>query len=159
MTLGKLIGAAVCSVVLLIVIVMGGVPIYKVWAAHQAGMAELAQAEANRQILVQTAQAKKEAATHNKDATIIEAEGIAEANKIIGQSLDENPAYLTYLFYKGLQDTHNDVIYVPTEASIPITEASRFSVVKKREREFSVEAELKGNNVHKDVQSSDKVRE
>lgn len=159
MNLIKLIGIAFFVLALLIAALMWGVPVYNVWVAHQTGMAELAQAEANRQILVQTAQAKKEAATSNKEAAIIEAEGIAEANKIIGQSLDENPAYLTYLFYKGLQDTHNDVIYVPTEASIPITEASRFSIAHKREREYSVEAEIKGKSVHDSKQSADKVRE
>jgi len=51
--------------------------------------------------------------------------GVAAANKIIGDSLHNNEDYLRYLFVNGLEHTSNQVIYVPTEANLPILEASR----------------------------------
>ncbi|MBR9678730.1 MAG: prohibitin family protein [Nanoarchaeota archaeon] len=60
-----------------------------------------------------------------KDATIriTEAGGIAEAQRIISESL--TPAYLQYEFIKALTANDNNIIYVPTEANLPILEASR----------------------------------
>ena len=53
------------------------------------------------------------------------AEGVAKANQIIGDSLKSNDSYLKYLWIRGLKDTKNQVIYVPTETGLPILEASR----------------------------------
>ena len=50
---------------------------------------------------------------------------MAEANKIIGASLKSNEAYLRYLWIQGLQDGSSEVIYIPTEANLPILEAVR----------------------------------
>jgi prohibitin 1 len=64
-----------------------------------------------------------------KDAEIevARAEGVAQSNKIISASLDEN--YLRYLWITGIQKTaNNQIIYVPTEGNIPIMEANRFGV-------------------------------
>lgn len=60
-----------------------------------------------------------------KDAEIevARAEGVAKSNVIIGQSISEN--YLRWLWVRGLQETQNQVIYVPTEANAPIMEAGR----------------------------------
>jgi regulator of protease activity HflC (stomatin/prohibitin superfamily) len=109
----------------LIGIVLWGVPTYKVWQKGLAGQAELKQAEWNRQITVREAEAKKEAATALAAAEVERAKGVAEANKIIGESLRENEAYLRYLWIQGLQDGNSEVIYVPTEANLPILEATR----------------------------------
>ncbi|MCA9495662.1 MAG: prohibitin family protein [Nanoarchaeota archaeon] len=58
-----------------------------------------------------------------KDAEIeIErAKGIAQANKIIAESISEG--YLHYRFIEGLNDGNTEVIYVPTEANLPLLEA------------------------------------
>ena len=61
------------------------------------------------------------------------AKGVAEANKIIGESLNGNEAYLHYLWLHGLETGNNDVIYVPTEANLPIMEAGRLSHRRARE--------------------------
>jgi regulator of protease activity HflC (stomatin/prohibitin superfamily) len=74
---------------------------------------------------VQEAQAKKEAATMLAAAEVERAKGVAEANKIIGDSLHNNEDYLRYLFVNGLEHTQNQVIYVPTETNLPILEATR----------------------------------
>lgn len=105
---------------------MAGCPKYEVWQQELKGQAELARAQSNRMIAVQEAEAKKEAASKLADAEIARARGVAEANKIIGDSLKGNEAYLRYLWIHGLQEGKNEIIYVPTEANLPILEASRF---------------------------------
>jgi len=62
-----------------------------------------------------------------KDAEIevAKAEGVAKANQIIGESLKSNESYLRYLWIRGLKEGKNQVIYVPTEAGLPILEAMR----------------------------------
>lgn len=47
------------------------------------------------------------------------------SNKIIGASLKENEAYLRYLWINGRESNNPTVIYVPTEAGLPILEAGR----------------------------------
>lgn len=98
---------------------------YDVWAQGKAGEAELARAESNRQIKTLEAKARMESSKHLADAEIIRAKGVAEANKIIGDSLQGNEAYLRYLWIHGLAEGGNQVIYIPTEANLPILEAQR----------------------------------
>lgn len=50
---------------------------------------------------------------------------MAEANRIIGDSLKNNEAYLRYLWIRNLEDGPNQIIYVPTEANLPLLESSR----------------------------------
>lgn len=100
-------------------------PKYMVWQQTKKGEAELARAEQNRQIAIQEARAKEESAKSLANAEVIRAEGIAKANKIIGDSLKNNDAYIRYLWVEALRETQNKVIYIPTEAGIPITEAKR----------------------------------
>ncbi len=98
-------------------------PTYSVWAAKKHGEAELARATQNRQIKVQEAQALYESADYQAKAEIRRAEGVAQANKIIGTSLEGNEAYLRYLYINNLADSHDQIIYVPTEGGLPILEA------------------------------------
>lgn len=60
------------------------------------------------------------------DAEVIRAGGIAEANRIIAESI--TPEYVDYLFVRALETTDNQVIYVATEAGLPVLEASRLTV-------------------------------
>lgn len=122
--------------VLLVIIVIGllcgglyGCPKYSVYNQRLQGEAELARAESNRKIAIAEAEAKKESAKQLAEAEIIRAEGVAKANTIIGDSLKNNEAYLRYLYITGLNDSDdngNKIIYVPTEAGLPILEAGRF---------------------------------
>lgn len=100
-------------------------PKYRVWQRELEGQAELKQAEWNRQIRIREAEAEQEAAKALAQAEVERARGVAEANKIIGESLDGNESYLRYLWVQGLNDGHSEVIYVPTEANLPILEATR----------------------------------
>jgi len=100
-------------------------PYIHVWQQRMFGQAELARAESNRQIATLEAVAKKESSKALADAEVIRAQGVAEANKIIGESLTDNEGYLRYLWIQGLQTNQMQVVYVPTEANLPILESTR----------------------------------
>ena len=105
--------------------ILYGFPQYNVWRKQLSGKADLKEAEWSRQIAVEEAKARKESATLDAEAEVERAKGVAEANQIIGDSLKGNDAYLRYLWINGLHDGNSEVIYVPTEANLPILEATR----------------------------------
>ena len=124
----------ITAIILLIVIIIGGIwglcalgAKYSVWSEGKTGQAELQRADWNRQILVREAKAKEESAVLLAQAEIERAKGVAQANKIIGKSLKGNETYLRYLWINNLENSKNQVIYVPTETNLPILEASRFN--------------------------------
>ena len=105
---------------------MYGCPQYHVWEQGLRGQAELRRAEQNRQVAIQEATAKEESAKHLARAEIERAKGVSESNKIIGDSLKGNEAYLRYLWIHSLEsDKQKTVVYIPTEANLPLLEASR----------------------------------
>ena len=104
---------------------MWGLPKYKVYKLRLTGEAHLRQAEWDRKIAIQEANAKMESAKLLASAEVERAKGVAKANEIIGQSLKDNEAYLRYLWIQGIHEGDNEVIYVPTEANLPILEAAR----------------------------------
>lgn len=121
-----LAGALIISIGIGIVVGMGIVyNKYNLWASSLRGEAQLKEADWNRQIVVREAQAKKDSATMLAQAEVERAKGVAQANKIIGDSLKGNEDYLRYLWIDSIQQTKDQIIYVPTEASLPILEAKR----------------------------------
>jgi regulator of protease activity HflC (stomatin/prohibitin superfamily) len=114
--------------------VMAGCPVYKVYSSRMDGEAELAQANFSKQVSVQTAIAKNESAKYEAQAEITRAGGVAKANQIIGDSLKNNEAYLRYLFVNNLEHTQNQVIYVPTEAQLPIMEAGKRDEIRQPQK-------------------------
>ena len=98
-------------------------PIYAVWQQGLSGKAELSKASYNRQIAVQEALAKKESAQSLAEAEITRAGGVAKANQIISESI--TPNYLRYKWIEGMQTNQMQVVYVPTEANLPIMEAGK----------------------------------
>jgi regulator of protease activity HflC (stomatin/prohibitin superfamily) len=112
--------------ILFIISIFFAWPIYSVWQRGLAGEAELKQAEWNRQIKIREAAATEESAKHLANAEVERAKGVAKANAIIGESLHNNEAYLRWLWIEGTKEHQNKVIiYVPTEANLPIMEAGR----------------------------------
>jgi|ERR1035438_4109530 regulator of protease activity HflC (stomatin/prohibitin superfamily) len=109
--------------------VLVGYPHWRVWASHQAGLGDLQKAKNEQQIQIAQAQSRLDAAHLNKQAAIIEAEAVAEQIKAIGTELTTHGLYLRWQWIKMMEDTHSEseatVIYVPTEANIPILEAAR----------------------------------
>lgn len=100
-------------------------PRYRVYSATMAGEAEYAQAEQNRRIQILEAEAELESAKSLALAEIERAKGVAQANAIIGESLKDNEAYLRWKWIQNLENGNNAVIYVPTEAGLPILEAGK----------------------------------
>lgn len=100
-------------------------PYANIWERELSGKAQLAEAEANRQIIVREAQAKYDAAELLANAEIRRARGVAEANQIVANGLGGPEGYLRYLYIESMTNTSNQIIYVPTEAGLPILEANR----------------------------------
>lgn len=110
-----------------VIILIGGLfwigPQYRVYSQNLSGQAQLAEAEWTKRIAIEEANAKKDSAALLAEAEVLRAYGVAEANQIIGDSLQHNEAYLRYLWIQGLHDGSSEIIYVPTEANLPILEA------------------------------------
>lgn len=119
----RVIFGVIFGVLLFTAAILGGCPTYGVYRSRLAGEAELAQANYSKQVAVQTSLAKRDAAIYEAQAEVERAKGVAQANKIIGDSLKNNEEYLRYLFVNNLEHTQNQVIYVPTESQLPILEA------------------------------------
>jgi regulator of protease activity HflC (stomatin/prohibitin superfamily) len=103
--------------------ILWGAPQLGVYNRTLAGKASLMEAESTRQVKVLEAKAKMDAASLEARAEIERAKGVAEANRIIGDSLKDNPRYLQYLYIVGLQEGSekgNRTIYVPTEGGLPV---------------------------------------
>ncbi|GGL30553.1 MULTISPECIES: membrane protease subunit [Caulobacter] len=125
-------GAGLLGIGLILVIIIGlliGWPQYSVFAARKHGEAELARATQNRQVRVQEALAKFEAADYDAKAEVRRAQGVAQANKIIAESLGGPEGYLRWRYIEMLQETSekggHQIIYLPTEAGLPLLEAGR----------------------------------
>lgn len=115
--------AITLSVVIVLSFALWGLPRLGVYNRTLAGRAALMEAESTRQVRVLEAKAKRESSTLEAGAEIERAKGVAAANKIIGDSLKDNPRYLQYLYLVGLQEGNekgNKTIYVPTEGGLPI---------------------------------------
>lgn len=126
----------VISLVILILIVvfligggLYGCASYNVWGKEMKGKAAFAEAQQDRQIKVLEAQANLEATRLNAQAEVARAHGTNEANHIMSKALGGPENYLRWSYIHMLQETSNkpnrEVIYLPTEAGMPILEASR----------------------------------
>ena len=101
------------------------VPRYNVWQQEMSGKAEFAKAEQNRKIRIEEAKANLEAEKLNAQAEVERAKGAAKAIEIENGSI--TPEYIQYLWVRQQGSLGNKtVIYIPTEASLPILEANRF---------------------------------
>lgn len=118
----KCIGLSLALVLLWCLV---GYPKWRVWAAHQAGLADLQRAKNEQQIQVAQAQGRVDAAKLNKQAAIIEAEAVSEQIQRIGAELSHHDLYLRWQWIKMMEEieTQATTIYVPTEANLPILEA------------------------------------
>ena len=115
-------GAAIVLFILFSGII--GCPYYNVWQQEMSGKAEFAKAEQNRKIKIEEAKANLESEKLNAQAEIERAKGAAEAIKIENGQL--TTTYIQYLWVR--QQSNNQIqkiIYIPTEASMPILEAKK----------------------------------
>jgi regulator of protease activity HflC (stomatin/prohibitin superfamily) len=92
---------------------------YDVWAMEMKGKALLAEATQSRQVQIEQAKGELEAAKHRADAIAI-----------VGQAAKEYPEYRQQEYIGAFAEalklgTINQIIYVPTEGSLPILEAGK----------------------------------
>lgn len=126
MRAGAIVRDALALVVVLSVAGAAGCPSYHVWQQQKQGQAELARADSNRRIAVLEAQAKLDSAKLQAEAEVERAKGIAAANLIVADGLKGHEEYLRYLWIDRVAgNASKEIIYVPTEASLPILEANR----------------------------------
>lgn len=120
----KIIAVIVISIIVLCAAVMCIAPRYKVWRMEMKGKAEFAEAEQNRRIKIEEAKANLEAEKLNAQAEIERAKGAAEAIKIENGQL--TTTYIQYLWVRQQSNnTIEKIVYIPTEASMPILEAKQ----------------------------------
>jgi hypothetical protein len=122
---GSTWGIVALSALVVIGFLMWLLPVYGVWCARKQGEAELAEANFAEQVAIAQATARLKAAEMNREAEEIEAKAVANSVKVIGDSLKNNDGYLRWQWIKGMAETGSDIIYVPTEANLPILEATR----------------------------------
>jgi len=132
MSEGAAIFGAVTGMIFLGVAGIGGCsyvyPQYNVYSQRMEGEAQLASAESTRRVKVLEAQAAFDASTLTAKAEVERAKGVAEANRIIAEGLGGPEGYLRWRYIEMLENTGRtgrDVIYVPTEAGLPILEAGK----------------------------------
>lgn len=96
-----------------------GIPLYNVWNQGKVGEAALKRAESEKQIMIETAKAELESAKIR-----------AEAINVVGKASKEFPEYREQEFIGAFGEAIKSgqieqIIYVPTEANIPIIEVNR----------------------------------
>jgi len=135
----KVVNIIISIIIFIGIIIIGSMsfmPVYHVWKAQKTGEAEYAQAQQNRNIKILEAEANNTATISQAEAKIkmsiaeataeVErAKGVAKANEIIAEGLKDNEEYLRYLWINNIKDSTKEVIYVPTEANLPILEAGK----------------------------------
>ena len=120
----KWMGITIGIIVITIVGSMVVIPPYRVWSEGMKGKAEFMRAEQNRKIKIEEAKANLDAEKLNAQAEVARAKGAAEAIKIENGSL--TPTYIQYLWVRQQNaNVNNKIIYIPTEAGLPVLEAGR----------------------------------
>lgn len=115
----KIMSFVTIVIVLGVALGMAGCPRYNVWSQGMKGEAELNRSIQTKKIMIEQALAEKESAKFR-----------AEAIKIIGEATKKYPEYRQQEFMGAFgealkEGTISQIIYVPTEAGIPILEAGR----------------------------------
>ncbi|MFN3352457.1 MAG: hypothetical protein ACK4Z5_02520 [Brevundimonas sp.] len=104
-------------------------PTYNVYRKQMAGRAAYEQAVQDRRIRVLEAQAALDSARLTAQAEIERARGTNEANRIMAESLGGPENYLRWAYIDMLRETADQqdrqIIYIPTEAGMPILEAGQ----------------------------------
>lgn len=118
MSVSKII-AAVSLFLLVLAASLWAAPTYNVWQQEMAGKAVLAEASQSRQVQVEQAKAELESSKIR-----------AQAIQVIGEAAKAYPEYRQQEYMAAMGEALSSgnieqMIYVPTEANLPITEASR----------------------------------
>lgn len=104
---------------IVVILVMFLMPKYRVYSQELRGQAALAEAKSSKQVQVEQARGELESSKLR-----------AEAIEIIGRAAKEYPEYRTQEFIGSFGEALREgnieqIIYVPTEANIPVLEAGK----------------------------------
>lgn len=125
---GSVLGLVV-GVIVVVALALVALPTYNVYRKQMDGKAAYEQAVQDRRIRVLEAQAALDSARLTAQAEIERARGTNEANRIMSESLGGPDNYLRWAYIHMLQETagrgDRQVIYIPTEAGMPILEAGQ----------------------------------
>lgn len=100
-------------------------PQLNLYKAQTERRAVIAEQKANSEAAEYAARSTVTQAIAKAEAEVERAKGLAKAQHIISQTLTES--YLRYLYIQTLDGDQHQVIYIPTEAGLPILEADRLS--------------------------------
>ena len=121
--------AEILVIVVIVAVVIGAamflMPKYRVYSQELRGQAALAEARSSKQVQVEQARGELESSKLR-----------AEAIKIIGTAAQEYPEYRNQEFIGAFGEALREgqieqIIYVPTEANIPILEAGKRTEMEK----------------------------
>jgi hypothetical protein len=112
---------AFCIALWLLIGLVG--PQLRLYKANTEKKAAIAEARARADAAEYEAERAVEIATAEAEADRVRAEGIADAQAAIDQTLTSE--YIQWYFIDRLDDVEGQIIYVPTEAGVPIPEAGR----------------------------------
>jgi hypothetical protein len=98
-------------------------PRLNLYRANTEKQAVIAEQKAKSEAAEYAARSQVTQAQAKADAEVIRARGLAESQDIIASTLTEE--YLRYLYIDALAGGNGQIIYVPTEAGLPILEAGR----------------------------------
>jgi hypothetical protein len=121
---GALVGAGLATLIVglgIIGFLFWFFPTYGVWQAGLSGRASLMRAQQEKQIQIEQARGELESARLREQAI-----------RIVGQATKDFPEYRQQEFIGAFAEAVksgaiNQIIYVPTEANIPITESHRLA--------------------------------
>ncbi len=123
----KLIAKSVAALLFVIITLIWGwklaTPRYNLYRAETEKQAVIAEQRAQSEAAEFAAKSAVTQAQAKADAEVIRAKGLAEAQQIISSTLTED--YIRYLYIQAIEGNSNQIIYVPTEAGLPILEAGR----------------------------------
>ncbi|MDQ8951957.1 hypothetical protein RFH42_03180 [Acinetobacter rudis] len=113
------VGISIAGAIIALIVLLFVWPQYRVWQQGMSGQARLAEAQQSKQIAIETAKAELESAQLR-----------AQAIKVIGETAKQYPEYRNQEFIGAFGDALRDgkiqqIVYVPTEANIPILEAGK----------------------------------
>lgn len=119
----KLVIGVVVGIFLLILVSKAVGPQLNLYRANTEKQAVIAEQKAQSEAAEFAARSAVTQAEAKAEAMIIEARALAESQEIIAATL--TPEYIRYLYIKAIENNPNQVIYVPTEAGMPILESGR----------------------------------
>lgn len=125
--IGRRIASLAAAGLLLIVAVIWGwmlaTPRYNLYKANTEKKAVIEEQRAKSEAAEFAAQSEVIQAQAKADAEVIRSKGLAEAQAIISETLTEE--YLRYLYIDAVAGGDGQIIYIPTEAGLPVLEAGR----------------------------------